>query len=79
MIQFLLKGSWLSLNLKTKGEIMKLIIQKIRDFLLEKKRKGRQLIFFEKISDKNTSRDEMLKNLIEALEKNGFKIKNKKQ
>ena len=57
---------------------MKLIIQKIRDFLLEKKRKGRQLIFFEKIGDKNTSRDEMLKNLIEALEKNGFKIKNKK-
>ena len=57
---------------------MKLIIQKIRDFLLEKKRKGRQLIFFEKIGDRNTSRDEMLKNLIRVLEKNGFKIKNKK-
>ena len=57
---------------------MKLIIQKVRDFLLQKKRKGRQLIFFEKICDKNTSRDEMLKNLIRVLEKNGFKIKNKK-
>ena len=57
---------------------MKLIIQKIRDFLLRKKRKGRQLIFFEKIGDRNTSRDEMLKNLIRVLEKNGFKIKNKK-
>ena len=57
---------------------MKLIIQKIRDFLLEKKRKGRQLIFFEKIGDRNTSRDEMLKNLIAVLEKNGFKIINKK-
>ena len=57
---------------------MKLIIQKIRDFLLEKKGKGRQLIFFEKIGDRNTSRDEMLKNLIRVLEKNGFKIKNKK-
>ena len=78
MIQFLLKVSWLSLNLKTKGEIMKLIIQKIRDFLLRKKRKGRQLIFFEKIGDRNTSRDEMLKNLIAVLEKNGFEIKNKK-
>ena len=54
---------------------MKLIIQKIRDFLLEKKRKGRQLIFFEKIGDRNTSREEMLKNLIAVLEKNGFKIK----
>ena len=57
---------------------MKLIIQKIRDFLLKKKRKGRQLIFFEKIGDKKTSRDEMLKNLISVLEKNGFKIKDKK-
>ena len=57
---------------------MKLIIQKIRAFLLEKKRKGRQLIFFEKIADRNTSREEMLKNLIAVLEKNGFKIKNKK-
>ena len=57
---------------------MKLIIQKIRDFLLEKKGKGRQLIFFEKIGDRNTSREEMLKNLIVILEKNGFKIKNKK-
>ena len=47
---------------------MKLIIQKIRDFLLEKKRKGRQLIFFEKIGDRNTSREEMLKNLIAVLE-----------
>ena len=78
MIQFLLKGSWLSLNLKTKGEIMKLIIQKIRDFLLRKKRRGRQLIFFEKIGDRKTPRDELLKNLIAVLEKNGFKIKNKK-
>ena len=57
---------------------MKFIIQKIRDFLLQKKVKGKQLIFFEKIGDKNTSRDEMLKNLIRVLEKNGFKIKNKK-
>ncbi len=57
---------------------MKLIIQKIRDFLLQKKSKGRQLIFFEKIGDRKTPRDELLKNLIAVLEKNGFKIKNKK-
>ena len=57
---------------------MKLIIQKIRDFLLRKKRKGRQLLFFESVGDKNTSREEMLKNLIAVLEKNGFKIKDKK-
>ena len=53
---------------------MKLIIQKIRDFLLQKKSQGKQLIFFEKIGDKNTSRDEMLKNLIAVLEKNGKPI-----
>ena len=53
---------------------MKLIIQKIRDFLLRKKRKNKQLLFFEKIGDRNTSREEMLNNLIKALEKNGFKI-----
>ena len=57
---------------------MKIIIQNIIDFLLRKKRKGKKLIFFEKIGDQNTSRDEMLKNLINLLEKNGFKIKNKK-
>ena len=57
---------------------MKLIIQKIRDFLLQKKSKGRQLIFFEKIGDRKTPRDELLKNLIAVLEKNGFKKKNKK-
>ena len=54
---------------------MKIIIQNIRDFLL-KKRKGKKLLFFEKIGDKNSSRDEKLQNLIKVLKKNGFKIKN---
>ena len=57
---------------------MKIIIQNIRDFLLRKKKKGKKLKFFEKIGDQNISRDEMLINLINVLEKNGFKIKNKK-
>ena len=35
-------------------------------------------VFFKKIGDQNTSRDEMKKNLIEVLESQGFKIKNKK-
>ena len=54
---------------------MKLIIQNIRDFLLRKKSKGKKLLFFEKIRDVNTPREEMLNNLIKVLEKNGFKIK----
>ena len=57
---------------------MKLKIQSIKDFFKSKEKKGLKPIFFESIGNKNTSRDEMLKNLINALEKNGFKIKNKK-
>ena len=57
---------------------MKIIIQSIRDFFKSKEKKGLKPIFFESIGDKNTSRDQMRKNLISVLEKNGFKIKEKK-
>ena len=57
---------------------MKLIIQSIKNYFKSKKDKCLEPVFFEKIGNKNTSRDEMLKNLIAVLEKNGFKIKNKK-
>mgnify|MGYP001452210283 CR=1 FL=1 len=57
---------------------MKLKIQSIFNYLKSKEKKGLRPIFFEKIGDQNTSRDERLKNLIKILEKNGFKIKNKK-
>ena len=54
---------------------MKIIIQNIRDFLLRKKRKGKKLLFLEKIGDRNTTRDEIKQNLIKVLKKNGWKIK----
>ncbi len=57
---------------------MKLKIQSIRDFFKSKEKKGLKPLFFESIGNKNTSREEMLNNLIKVLEKNGFKIKNKK-
>ena len=57
---------------------MKIKIQSIRDFFKSKEKKGLKPIFFESIGNQNTSRDQMLKNLISVLEKNGFKIKNKK-
>ena len=38
---------------------MKIIIQNIRDFLLRKKRKGKKLLFLEKIGDRNSTRDEI--------------------
>ena len=57
---------------------MKLKLQSIKDFFKSKEKKGLKPLFFESIGDQNTSRDEMLKNLINVLEKNGFKIKNKK-
>ena len=58
---------------------MKLKIQSIRDYFRSKEKKGLKPIFLESIGNQNTSRDQMLKNLISVLEKNGFKIKNKKQ
>ena len=57
---------------------MKYIIQSIKNYFKSKEKKGFKPIFFESIGDNKTSRDEMLKNLIRVLEKNGFKIKGKK-
>ena len=54
---------------------MKLIIQSIKNYFRSKKDRGLEPIFFEKIGDQKTSRDEMLKNLIKALEKNGWTYK----
>ena len=54
---------------------MKIIIQSIKDYFKTKKDKGLEPVFFEKIGDKKTSRDEMRKNLIKVLEKNGWTIK----
>ena len=48
------------------------------DYFKSKEKKGLKPIFFESIGDQNTSRDQMLENLISVLEKNGFKIKEKK-
>ncbi len=54
---------------------MKIIIQSIKNYFKSKKNKGLEPIFFVKIGDKNTSRDEMRENLIKALKKNGWTIK----
>ena len=54
---------------------MKIIIQSIKDYFKSKKDRGLEPVFFEKIGDKNTSRDEMLENLIKALKKNGWTLK----
>ena len=57
---------------------MKIIIQSVKNFFKSKEKKGLKPIFFESIGDQNTPRDERLKNLINVLKKNGFKIRNKK-
>ncbi len=54
---------------------MKLIIQSIKNYFKVKKDTGLEPLFWEKIGDEKTSRDEMLKNLIKALKKNGWTIK----
>ena len=58
---------------------MKLKIQSIKDYFKSKKDRGLKPIFFEKIGDQNTSREQRLKNLIKLLESKGFKIKDKTQ
>mgnify|MGYP000751588690 FL=1 len=57
---------------------MKLKIQSLKNYFKSKKDRGLKPIFFEKIGDSNTSREQKLKNLIKVLESQGFKIKNKK-
>ena len=57
---------------------MKIKIQSIKDYFKSKKEKGLTPIFFNKIGDQNSSREELKKNLIKQLEANGFKLKNKK-
>ena len=54
---------------------MKIIIQSIKNYFKSKKDIGLEPIFFEKIGDQKTSRDQMKKNLIKALKKNGWTIK----
>ena len=57
---------------------MKIKIQSIKNYFKSKKEKGIKPIFFNKIGDQNSSREELKKNWIKQLEANGFKIKNKK-
>ena len=57
---------------------MKLKIQSLKNYFKSKKDRGLKPIFFKKIGDLNTSREQRLKNLIKVLESQGFKIKNKK-
>ena len=53
---------------------MKLKIQSIKNYFQSKKNRGLEPVFFEKIGDQKSSRDEMRKNLIKALEKNGWTL-----
>ena len=50
-------------------------ISSIKDYFQSKKEKGLKTLFFKKIGDKNSSRDEMRQNLIRVLKENGWKIK----
>lgn len=58
--------------------MFKLSIQSLKDYFYNKKKEGKQLLFHESIGDTNTSKEEIMKNLIKVLEKNGFKYKGSK-
>ena len=57
----------------------KLRIEKIKDFFLRKKKEGKKLLFFEKIGDQNTSREQMKENIKNLLIKQGFKYVHSKK
>ena len=50
-------------------------ISSIKNYFKSKKDRGSKPLFFEKIGDKNSTRDEKLQNLIKVLKANGWKIK----
>ena len=53
-------------------------VNSLEDYKKQREKKeGLKNLFLEKIGDKNTSDEEMLQNLINVLEKNGIKIKEK--
>ena len=54
-------------------------IERVDNYLSKKEKSGKQLLFFEEIGNRNTSRDEILENLINALIKNGWKMTDKKK
>ena len=80
-----------TLNNNAKGEKMKYKLSKakandpiykkgftissIKNYFQSKKEKGLKPLFFEKIGDKNSTRDETRQNLIKVLKANGWKIK----
>ena len=54
-------------------------IESVDSYLSKKEKSGKKLLFFEEIGNRDTSRDQMLENLINALIKNGWKITDKKK
>ena len=55
--------------------MVKFTIKPIKEYFASKEREGKNLLFFEKIGDSKTSKEERLENLKRLLEKHGFKIK----
>ena len=53
---------------------MKLKIQSIKNYFKSKRDRRSEPLFFEKRGDHKTYSDDILKNLIKALEKNGWTI-----
>lgn len=58
--------------------MLKISIQSIKDYFKRKQQKGQELQFFEEIGDSKTTKDEMMKNLVELLESKGMTYTGKK-
>ena len=55
--------------------MVKFTIKLIKEYFASKEKEGKKLLFFEKIGNSKTSKEELLENLKRLLEKQGFKIK----
>ena len=53
--------------------MVKFTIKPIKEYFASKEKEGKKLLFFEKIGDSKTSKEERLENLKRILEKHGFK------
>ena len=58
--------------------MLKISIKSIKDYFKKKQQKGQELQLFEDIGDSKTSKEEMMKKLVELLESKGLTYKGTK-
>ena len=58
--------------------MLKISFQSVKDYFRNKQQNGQEIQFFEEIGDSKTTKEEMMKNLVELLESKGLTYKGSK-